>query len=171
MLSTLRWQGVETPSTAFRDSGRSKGYRKTQRMVLKRVGGCQQSASHSRQFLMFVMSAMVVGIAEGSLLADLPLGFKCAWYDLSHPVQFGPDVRHARQSRLCPAISCRVCLDEREKAGGSDLVRDYASQRRKGRLWHALFGLAGSSLMQKGSGVAEKGKGRIRDLYRVFLLL
>ncbi|CAM9853630.1 unnamed protein product, partial [Ectocarpus fasciculatus] len=85
MLSTLRWQGIETPSTAVRDSGRSKGYRKTQRMVLKRVGGCQQS----RQFLLFVMSAMVVGITEGNLLADLPLGFKCAWYDLSHPVQFG----------------------------------------------------------------------------------
>ncbi|CAM9868755.1 unnamed protein product, partial [Ectocarpus sp. 8 AP-2014] len=88
MLLKLRWQGVASPSTTVRDSERSKSYRKTPRRFLKRVGGCQRSGPHSRLFLALVMSATVVGIAESSMLVDLPSGFKCAWFNLSHPVQF-----------------------------------------------------------------------------------
>ncbi|CAM9216984.1 unnamed protein product, partial [Ectocarpus sp. 8 AP-2014] len=88
MLLKLRWQGVASPSTTVRDSEHSKSYRKTPRRFLKRVGGCQQSGPHSRLFLALVMSATVVGIAESTMLVDLSSGFKCAWYNLSHPVQF-----------------------------------------------------------------------------------
>ncbi|CBJ28220.1 expressed unknown protein [Ectocarpus siliculosus] len=34
------------------------------------------------------MSVTVVGVAESNMLVDLPSGFKCMWYNLSHPVQF-----------------------------------------------------------------------------------
>ncbi|CAM9691249.1 unnamed protein product [Ectocarpus sp. 12 AP-2014] len=81
----LGCQDVGRPVTFAQDSGQSKIYRQTPK-ALKSGAGFQQSKSHSRHFLVLVISAMVVGVAE-SKLVEFQSGFKCMWYDLPHPVQ------------------------------------------------------------------------------------
>ncbi|CAN0047976.1 unnamed protein product [Ectocarpus sp. 6 AP-2014] len=41
-----------------------------------------------RVMLLVAIAAIKVGLAEGTLLFDLPSGWKCAWYNLSHPAQY-----------------------------------------------------------------------------------
>ncbi|CAN0016826.1 unnamed protein product [Ectocarpus sp. 13 AM-2016] len=81
-----RCQDVGGPVTLAQDSGDSKIYRQTPK-ALKSGAGFQQSRSHGRHFLVLVISAMVVGVAE-SKLVEFQSEFKCMWYDLPHPVQF-----------------------------------------------------------------------------------
>ncbi|CAB1103964.1 unnamed protein product [Ectocarpus sp. CCAP 1310/34] len=40
-----------------------------------------------RVILLVAIEAVKLGLAEGTLLCDLPSGLKCAWYNLSHPAQ------------------------------------------------------------------------------------
>ncbi|CAM9297208.1 unnamed protein product [Ectocarpus fasciculatus] len=82
----LGCQDVGGSATLAQHSGQSKNCRKTPK-ALKRGGVYQQSGSNSCGFLVLVMSVTVVGVAKGELV-DFPSGFKCMWYDLSHPVQF-----------------------------------------------------------------------------------
>ncbi|CAM9862386.1 unnamed protein product, partial [Ectocarpus sp. 8 AP-2014] len=41
-----------------------------------------------RVILLVAIAAIKLGLAEGTLLLDLPSGLKCAWYNLSHPAQY-----------------------------------------------------------------------------------
>ncbi|CAM9209548.1 unnamed protein product [Ectocarpus sp. 12 AP-2014] len=41
-----------------------------------------------RVILLVAIAAIKSGLAEGTLLFDLPSGLKCAWYNLSHPAQY-----------------------------------------------------------------------------------
>ncbi|CAN0366993.1 unnamed protein product [Ectocarpus sp. 6 AP-2014] len=41
-----------------------------------------------RVMLLVATAAIKLGLAEGTLLFDLPSGLKCAWYNLSHPAQY-----------------------------------------------------------------------------------
>ncbi|CAN0157377.1 unnamed protein product, partial [Ectocarpus sp. 4 AP-2014] len=61
----LGCQDVGRPVTFAQDSGDSKIYRHTPK-ALKRGAGFRQSGSHGRQFLVLVISAMVVGVAQSS---------------------------------------------------------------------------------------------------------
>ncbi|CAM9174104.1 unnamed protein product [Ectocarpus sp. 4 AP-2014] len=46
------------------------------------------SSRSYRVMLLVAMAAIKLGLAEGTLLFDLPSGLKCAWYNLSHPAQY-----------------------------------------------------------------------------------
>ncbi|CAN0048918.1 unnamed protein product [Ectocarpus sp. 6 AP-2014] len=53
------------------------------------LGGRARSASSScRVILLAALAAIELGLAEGTLLVDLPSGLKCAWYNLPHPAQY-----------------------------------------------------------------------------------
>ncbi|CAM9909588.1 unnamed protein product [Ectocarpus sp. 12 AP-2014] len=41
-----------------------------------------------RVILLAALAAIKLGLAEGTLLVDLPSGWKCAWYNLPHPAQY-----------------------------------------------------------------------------------
>ncbi|CAN0404224.1 unnamed protein product [Ectocarpus fasciculatus] len=41
-----------------------------------------------RVILLVAVAAIRPGLAEGTLLFDLPSDLKCAWYNLSHPAQY-----------------------------------------------------------------------------------
>ncbi|CAM9694339.1 unnamed protein product [Ectocarpus fasciculatus] len=46
-------------------------------------------SSYSCRILMLAaLAAIKLGLAEGTLLVDLPSGLKCAWYNLPHPAQY-----------------------------------------------------------------------------------
>ncbi|CAB1116414.1 unnamed protein product [Ectocarpus sp. CCAP 1310/34] len=73
------------PSRHFKRCQSSSLKREARRSIGKRTGGLTMM---SRRILLATIAALNAGLVDGSLLVDLPSGFKCAWYNLEHPAQF-----------------------------------------------------------------------------------
>ncbi|CAM9708184.1 unnamed protein product [Ectocarpus sp. 12 AP-2014] len=94
------------------------------------VSSCSSSFT-CRVILPAAVAAIKLGLAEGTLLVDLPSGLKCAWYNLPHPAQY---------AILLMMLGClygvnRVFdkLDKAMYARLSCATGNYMRQRRGGR--------------------------------------
>ncbi|CAN0176512.1 unnamed protein product [Ectocarpus fasciculatus] len=88
--SPVNDKGVKPGPSASQDS---RHFRRCQISLLKRearriIGKRTAGPRMSRRTLLATIAALNAGLVEGNVLVDLPSGFKCAWYGLTHPAQF-----------------------------------------------------------------------------------
>ncbi|CAM9416123.1 unnamed protein product [Ectocarpus fasciculatus] len=87
------------------------------------------SSYSCRILLLAALAAIKLGLAEGTLLVDLPSGLKCAWYNLPHPAQYA--VLLTMMGCLYGVNRAFDKLDKVMYARLSCATADYLQQRRQ----------------------------------------